>query len=524
MEDKVRELESINSFEDMNTFIEQFRVAASNNRNNEGILYTVNKAIKKCELINDQKSLVKLYEIKITQIQHSEENFTIIVDLISKMKEISRKIDYDGGLALAYNVEWYIEKYKGNKQRSKEALDESMKFISLNDNIEEYDYYVCNYSFAIEKWLIKRDVTAAEILEKCAEYFMQKGFYRSLTFALGVLILIYQQDQNWGKTLSISKRILSDYNFLDNVPEEVQAIIHFFIGFSHELSFNLSKSENHFQRSQNFLRLIHRKSIYLGYYITTLSHLASTYALQGKLELALKQMKEVDGLIEENIAIKNLDSFSKRQIEHTFNLTKFYIKSRLQGFQIEGLQELVQIIRSGIDKYYSNAIFFSEFLLNANLTKEHLLKIRNLNNPSTKRFEHIINFLIEKATHTEEKQIIGYISILKKRPVEERMTFVEKAFADLLAAQEYYRIHRFAEIYPLLKKYENQLHRIEVLELRVFMEAFIQVGAYKNGDSLGPALQYMAIKKCQQHGFSRLENKLLDYLNLQGKDTLKIVT
>ena len=99
----------------------------------------------------------------------------------------------------------------------------------------------------------------------------------------------------------------------------------------------------------------------------------------------------------------------------------------------------------------------------------------------------------------------------------------EKAFADLLAAQEYYKINRFAEIYPLLKKHEKQLHKIEVLEMRVFMEAFIQVGAYKNGDPLGPALQYMAIKKCRQYGFSRLENELLNYITMQGNDTIRMM-
>ena len=116
------------------------------------------------------------------------------------------------------------------------------------------------------------------------------------------------------------------------------------------------------------------------------------------------------------------------------------------------------------------------------------------------------------------------ISTLKKRPVEERMTFTEKAFADLLAAQEFYKINRFAEIFPLLKKYEKNLHKIEVLEMRIFMEAFIQVGAYKNGDPLGPALQYMAIKKCRRYGFSGLESKLLDYLDMQRIDTLRALT
>ena len=59
--------------------------------------------------------------------------------------------------------------------------------------------------------------------------------------------------------------------------------------------------------------------------------------------------------------------------------------------------------------------------------------------------------------------------------------------------------------------------------MRIFMEAFIQVGAHENGDPLGPALQYMAIKKCRLYGFSRLENTLLKYLQLQHKDIRRTV-
>jgi hypothetical protein len=91
------------------------------------------------------------------------------------------------------------------------------------------------------------------------------------------------------------------------------------------------------------------------------------------------------------------------------------------------------------------------------------------------------------------------------------MTYIEKAFADLLAAQEYYRIGHFAEIYPLLKKYKDQLDRIEVLEMRIFMEAFIQAGEFNNGDPLAPALHFMAIKRCREHNFTRLEETLLDH-------------
>ena len=206
------------------------------------------------------------------------------------------------------------------------------------------------------------------------------------------------------------------------------------------MSLNLNEAEKHLLKTQTILKPIYKKSIYSGYFITALSHLTSIYALQGRSELALKQMKDVEELIEEGITTKNLDSFNKKQITHTFNLTK----SRLSSFTIKTEQELVQNIINNLDKYHGNAIMFSEFLLNANLIKEQLIEIRNIDNPSTRRVVHIINFLIEKTIHTEEQRVLRYTSILQRRPVEERMTYVEKVLADLLAAREYYKIRRFS--------------------------------------------------------------------------------
>ena len=306
------------------------------------------------------------------------------------------------------------------------------------------------------------------------------------------------------------------------MPKEIKSIVHFFIGFVHILNFNLNEAENHLLESQNILKHTYKTSIYSGYYLTTLSHLTSTYALQGKLRLALDQIKRVKELLEEEIALKNLDSFNKNQIIYSFNLTKFYIQSRLSNFCVEKLQDLIETILSNVDTYHSNAIMLSEFILNANLTKTELQNMRKLDNSSTRRIEHILDFLIFQDDN-DDKQTFQRINTLKRRPVEERMTYVERAFADLLAAQEYYKINRFLEIQSLLKNYQNHLHSIEVLELRVFMEAFIQVGAFKSGDPLGPALQYMAIKKCRNYGFSRLENRLLNYLDMQSKNIQSLV-
>ena len=120
------------------------------------------------------------------------------------------------------------------------------------------------------------------------------------------------------------------------------------------------------------------------------------------------------------------------------------------------------------------------------------------------------------------KQLLDRIEILTNRVKDNKTTFIENVFADLLIAQQIFSLRRYGDIYPLLRKYRKQLSRIEVLELRVFMEAFIQVGIFKIGDPLGSALQYMAIKKCRQYGFSRLESKLLDYMSIQGNDTLRM--
>lgn len=100
------------------------------------------------------------------------------------------------------------------------------------------------------------------------------------------------------------------------------------------------------------------------------------------------------------------------------------------------------------------------------------------------------------------------------------MTTVEKAFADLLAAQEYYKIKRFAEISPLLKQYKIDFIRLKFLN---YVYSWKLLSRLERGDPLGPALQYMAIKKCRNYGFSRLENRLLDYLQLQQKEIRRTV-
>lgn len=522
MKDFVAKIEIISSNKEMEDFIDRLRPISSNNRNSKIILDVIEKSIEKCKLIDDKKSLVKLYELKISQIEHLHENMQEISELVNTMKILSKEINYIEGLALSNNIEWYMEKYKGNREKSKRALNLSIENISLESNVDKYTYFVCFYSYSIEQWLENRDFKSSITLEECANFFYLNGYFHSYAKTLSILILIYQQTQNKEKSMELTKKILSNYNLLLNISEETKSIVHYFIGVSHKLSFNLGETEKHLSETQRILKPIYNNNIYSGYYLTALSHLTTTYALQGKLGLALDQIRQVEELLEEEITTKNLDSFNKNQIIHDFNLTKFYIRSRLSDFNFEKFRDLIQTLLSNVDTYHSNAIMLSEFILNANLTKIELQNMRKLNNPSTRRVEHILDFLMFLGSD-DDKQTLQKIDTLKRRPVEKRMTYVEKAFADLLAAQEYYKINRFLEIQSLLKNYRNHLHSIEVLELRVFMEAFIQVGAFKSGDPLGPALQYMAIKKCRNYGFSRLENRLLNYLDMQSRDIQSLV-
>jgi tetratricopeptide (TPR) repeat protein len=502
--------------------IGELRKISANEKSHE-VLEIINCFLKKAENLDDTESIIFLLDLKVRQYYSSKENIVIVGSLIKKIKELSLLVSLDEGICLAYQLEWHVEKLKGKKDKNSKMIESAIEILNQKKINDEYTYYGCKYSYALELWFENRDYKCASFLEECVNYFYSNGFYHGLAMSLGVLSIIYQQTQNKEKSMKLLKRILGDTNLLSKMPVEIQSIVYYFIGVSHKLSFNLNEAEKHLMEAKSILKPIYKRSVYSGYYLTTLSHLTATYALQGKIELANKQMKEVEELIEEGIATKNLDSFNKKQIAHTFNLVKFYIQSRLYSFQIEDLQDLVQKIVGNIDKYYSNAMFFSEFLLNSDLSKDQLMKIKSLDNQSINRIEHIINFLLEQTPHIEEKQIIKSISILRKKETKERITYVEKAFADLIAAREYYKIKRFAEISPLLKQYKNRLHRIEVLEMRIFMESFIQVGAYMNGDPLGPALQYMAIKKCRLYGFSRLENKLLEYLQLQHNEITKAI-
>ena len=412
----------ISSKDELKVFVKELQVLSYNYRGNSIVFDIVKRTILKSLSLDDTTSLINLHSLEITHLQHKKKNLEIITEISEKIRTLSERYQYKDGLALYYAHKWYIAKSKENKHQATEAIEQSIRILSDFPTNDDFIFNVCNYIYAVEKWLELREIESAKILENCFNYFSTNGFFHGSAMSLGILAIIFQQTQNKKDSMKLLERNIYCTDVLSKMPTEIQSIIHFFIGFSHGLNFNLKEAEKHLTEAQNILKTIYRKSIYSGYYLITLSQLTAIYALQGKIDLAYEQMKEVEELMEEGIAIKYLDSFNRKQITHTFNLVTFYIKSRQHSFQTEDLQELVQTIVEDIDKYYSNAMFFSEFLLNSDLSKEQLIEIRNSNNQSTKRIEHVINFLIEKTAKTDEQQTMKSILILKERPEKEKMT------------------------------------------------------------------------------------------------------
>ncbi len=508
--------------EDLQKYVIELRVFASNNKFEKAVTELIEETIRKAETIDDKKSLVDLYELKISQIEHLHDSYDQILQLLLLMRELSLEIDYKEGLALSYNVEWYIEKFKGNKAKSKNAIDLSIITLVNHKEYDNYSYVTCYYSYAVELWLEENNPQSASILEECVDFFYKEGFYRSLVQSLAVLFVIYQETQNKKGALKVTQKLLSNKIPFDNLPRDIQAISYYFVGLSHKLQLNLSLAEKYLEKARRILKETLEKNIYSFYYIPVLTHLSTVLALQGKIEQALELIKTAEILLQGKIFSNYSDPISRRQINHSFNLVNFYIKSRIHESTCDEIIDLIDNIYTDCKINYSNAIILTEFLLNANLNYEQLKELKSTNNASLERVRHIIIFLIAKEKGKdkadEEQNYLDRIEVLRERFKINKMTFIEKAYADLLIAQQLFSLKQFAEIYVILKKYKKQINRIEVLELRIFMEGFIQVGAYKSGDPLGPALQYMAIKKCRQYGFSRLENTLLNYLDMQRKE------
>ncbi|MHA1344860.1 MAG: hypothetical protein ACTSO3_00505, partial [Candidatus Heimdallarchaeaceae archaeon] len=166
------------------------------------------------ESSSNPKQVVDLYELKIKQLYHLQENLPIVEKLLKNMIQVAENANYVEGLALSLQIKGYIEFIKGNREKSNTHINRAIELLKGVKQVDSYAHIICNYSFAVNKWLSCRDFTVADILEECVEYFYSNGFYHYLAMALGVLSIIYQQTQNKEKSMKLLKRILSDTNLL----------------------------------------------------------------------------------------------------------------------------------------------------------------------------------------------------------------------------------------------------------------------------------------------------------------------
>ncbi|MCE7741075.1 MAG: hypothetical protein GOP50_01330 [Candidatus Heimdallarchaeota archaeon] len=506
--------------------ISRLRIFVSNNRSEIRLVELVEIAIDKAEEFNNYETIVNLYGLKILLLENRKENLIEISKVAEKMESFCREKSLQEELALTYSYKWFIEKIKGNKRKGEAYIEEAFSIINSSDKEDQYIVNFVKYSYAVHCWLEKHDEGAVKLFESCLGYFYENNLNRSLIQTVSILGLIYTRQQNGARIIKLSKEIFNNTNLFDELSCDAKAISYYFLGLGYMLDLSLNFADSSFQKAYRIFKNVYKKSIYFSNFIILHSYIVTVKALQGKLEQTWGIIRDVENLLQAEFFEKNLDSGTKKQIVHTLNLNKFYVYSRLNNFDAIEKQDLIKEIFDGSKTLYSDFMLLSEYILNANLEPSKLEELLNTSNFSIDRVKHLISFtLLGKNGKTVTKGVRSKkIELLRDREKTSKTTFVENVYADSLIAQQLFSLKRYEEIYPLLMKYEKKLHRIEVLELRIFMEAFIQVGAYKSGDPLGPALQYMAIKKCQQYGFSRLENRLLDYLNLQSKDKLKIIT
>ncbi|MFW9851735.1 MAG: hypothetical protein ACFFDS_02225 [Candidatus Thorarchaeota archaeon] len=517
-------MKKIQTKDDLDRMTKKLRFLSANEKSDR-VMNLIEEAIENSYRLKHSKAIVNLYELKIKQLFENKEAIPVINKTLQNMKSLSEEIDYLGGLVLCYSIEWGLEKFKGNRIKSRDAIHKAMDLLETANELDSYVYNVSRYSFALEIWLENHDFKSACILEDCVSFFLKEKNYKGLIHSLGYLSIIYSHSQNRQKAIKTAQRIISSKIDFSILPREFQAIAYFFVGVAFKLESLFTRARDFFLKAKHIFE--QNNLIYSQYYIPTLSHLLAVKALLGDLKSSYKEIERVECLLEDDSYKSLFDKFNENQIKHTFNLTKFYILSRISEIEKTKNRDLVSRILKGCKVYHSNFMFLSEFIRSNTLSNEDLKEMFCMDNFSINRVKHIIRFMLEKQDFTskinKEQRILNCIDILKDQLKSNKTTFIENSYSDLLIARQLFSLKRFAEIYPLLRKYEKQLHRIEVLELRIFMEAFIQMGAYKSGDPLGPALQYLAIKKCRTYGFSRLESILLNYLEIQKQEVLGLV-
>ena len=155
----------VKSKTEIRAIISKLKILSSNMRSNNEVINLINEFILKARYVSDEESIVVLQGLLILQLEHSMRNLTKIEYLIKEMQDLAYGINYKEGIAFSHSFSWYIEKYQGNTEKSRDELNKAVRILKEVNHPDEFIFHFINYSYALEEWLKNRNPKAIEILE-----------------------------------------------------------------------------------------------------------------------------------------------------------------------------------------------------------------------------------------------------------------------------------------------------------------------------------------------------------------------
>jgi tetratricopeptide (TPR) repeat protein len=159
----IQELNLVSTPDEFRHFISQLRVICSNEKS-EYLEKLIDKTIEKNIHLGNRKILVNLLDLKIRQIYFFQNRLDEALDILNEMYNLSKRLNYDIGLALVEQLSWHIAKLGGDKVRSSKNINTAIRIIENSMEIDDYTRNFCRYSFALENWLESRDHNSASMI------------------------------------------------------------------------------------------------------------------------------------------------------------------------------------------------------------------------------------------------------------------------------------------------------------------------------------------------------------------------
>jgi len=136
--------------DDLSQIMSELRSLCANEKSTD-VQEILDMALDVSKTSSDPKQIVNLYELKIKQLYHFQENIPIVEELLKEMIQVAESIKYIEGLALSLQIKGYIEFLKGNKKKSDIYISRAIEFLKESKQVDLYAYTICNYSFAVNR-------------------------------------------------------------------------------------------------------------------------------------------------------------------------------------------------------------------------------------------------------------------------------------------------------------------------------------------------------------------------------------